>query len=519
MLKKLSALLMLIALCLISLLPVQPVKADGFDMGSLRERYVIVVDMNDPGTALYGLEKNADEKVATGSTIKILTCLVALEKGNKEDLVSVSEKASSFSKYNSLMGIKQGEQWRLEDLLYGLMLPSGNDAAVAIAEHIAGSESAFAELMNQKAGEIGMSSSHFVTVHGKDNSNHYSTARDMAKLTAYALQNEELKKIVSTKEYSCTDVTGGHSIELRNTNRLLVDAVSSDGSFTPKSLLYPDAIGMKTGDTNAAGKCFIGAASRGGTTLIAVLLGGTLDDAEYLANSANMREKAKDPYNAQRFEDAANLFNYAFKQMSVMVTVQQLVDKGMQVSFPVQVQNYAPSDSNHGQIQAIAQLEMGKELQLMKPFYEAWIANIASVANVRLGTVVAPVNEGDVLGTVEYVLGDTVLFSSNLYASRSVKEGILSTQGTNPPSGGEQQQPSGGSVNLIGETVTVSKDKNLSAGKIALIVLAVVAGLGAVFLATAFIIGRVRRERRRRERAARRRRQQQIAQRNRERQR
>lgn len=513
MFRKFSVFFLALLLCVSLLFPVPAARADGFDMSALRERYVILVDASDPTTALYGLEKNADERCATGSTIKILSCLIALEQGNPEDVVTISASAVDFSKYNSLMGLQQGEQWTLKDLLYGLMLPSGNDAAVAIAEHIAGSTTAFAKLMNDKAAELGMTNSHFVTVHGKDKTDHYSTARDMAKLTAYALQNEKFREIVSTKTYTCADASGAHSITLTNTDRLLVDAVSSDGSFTPKSLLYPDAIGVKTGDTNAAGKCFVGAATRGGTTLIAVLLGGTLDDPEYLANSMNMREKAKDPYNAQRFEDAIALFDYAFKQMSVLVTVQDLINAGMPVSFPVQVQNYAASDSNAGVVNATARLDTAQELQLMKPFYDSLMADITAVAKTRIGTIAAPISEGDVVGTVEYVVGDTVLFTSNLYADRSVSEGILSTQPSDAPAGTDSN------VSLIGSTTTldgapVSQGPGL--GSILLYILIGLVVLALIGFVALVIVARIRREKRRRERAARRRRQQRMERMNRE---
>ena len=158
-------------LFLILLVPAPSAHADGFDMSTLRERYVILVNADDPTTALYGIEKNADEQCSTGSTIKILTCMLAIESGRLEEEATVSEAAVNFRKqYNSLMGLEAGQRWRIRDLLYGLMLPSGNDAAIAIAEHLAGSTKAFAKLMNEKAQELGMTHSHFTTVHGKDDS-------------------------------------------------------------------------------------------------------------------------------------------------------------------------------------------------------------------------------------------------------------------------------------------------------------------------------------------------------------
>ncbi len=504
---KVVAILLSIAF-MILLLPAPSARADGFDVGTLRERYAILVDANDPTTALMGIEKNADTQCATGSTIKILTCMLAIESGRLNEEASVSDNAVNFNKkYNSLMGLEAGEKWTIKDLLYGLMLPSGNDAAIAIAEQLAGSTKAFAKLMNDKAAELGMTHSHFVTVHGKDNKEHYSTARDMAILTAWALQNDTFKQIVGTTTYTCADVTGKHVITLQNTNRLLIDA-ESDGSYTPISCLYPDAIGVKTGDTNAAGKCFIAAASRGGVTLIAVLLGGTLDDQEYLDKSANMNAKTKDPYNAQRFEDAVALFDYGFKQMSQLLTVQDLIDMGMPVSFPVQVQNAAKNDPEGGALTVSPRLDVTQQLQLMKPFMDQLVGNISSLAETKIGTLVAPINMGDVVGTVEYKVGDSVLFTSNLYADRDVKEGILSSEPAAPVVNAQvQPQVSAGAPLMVtASTLTGEPVKESNVKKIILIVLVALFVVVLIAFVAFMIVVRVRRERRRKARAAARRR-------------
>ena len=507
--KKVIALL-LSALFLMTLLPAPAARADSFDMGTLRERYAILVDASDPATALYGIEKNADVQCSTGSTIKILTCMIAIESGRLEEVATVSEKAVNFNKkYNSLMGLEAGEQWKIVDLLYGLMLPSGNDAAIVIAEHLAGSTSAFAKLMNEKALEIGMTHSHFTTVHGKDDSGkNYSTARDMAILTAWALQNDIFCKIVKTAKYSCKDTSGKHEISLLNTNRLLVDA-EGDG-FTPKSLLYSDAIGVKTGDTTLAGKCFIGAASRGGVTLIAVLLGGTLDDEDYLARSANMNAKTKDPYNAQRFEDAIALFDYGFKQMSVLLTMEDLIQKGMPVSFTVNVQNAAKNDPGNGVLTVSPRIDRTKQLQFMQPFMSQLEAGIQDMADVKVGTLVAPINAGDVVGTVIYRVGDIELFTYSLYADRDVKEGILSEQ---PASTSEAsvEQPTitvGGPLMGTASTLTGEPVKESNTKHVVLVVLIVLLVLLVVAFVAFMIVVRIRRERRRKARAAARRRKQ-----------
>ena len=504
---KVVAILLSIAF-MILLLPAPSARADGFDVGTLRERYAILVDANDPTTALMGIEKNADTQCATGSTIKILTCMLAIESGRLDEEASVSDNAVNFNKkYNSLMGLEAGEKWTIKDLLYGLMLPSGNDAAIAIAEQLAGSTKAFAKLMNDKAAELGMTHSHFVTVHGKDNKEHYSTARDMAILTAWALQNDTFKQIVGTTTYTCADVTGKHVITLQNTNRLLIDA-ESDGSYTPISCLYPDAIGVKTGDTNAAGKCFIAAASRGGVTLIAVLLGGTLDDQEYLDKSANMNAKTKDPYNAQRFEDAVALFDYGFKQMSQLLTVQDLIDMGMPVSFPVQVQNAAKNDPEGGALTVSPRLDVTQQLQLMKPFMDQLVGNISSLAETKIGTLVAPINMGDVVGTVEYKVGDSVLFTSNLYADRDVKEGILSSEPAAPVVNAQVQPQVSAGAPLMGTASTLTGEpvKESNVKKIILIVLVALFVVVLIAFVAFMIVVRVRRERRRKARAAARRR-------------
>lgn len=493
---------------LILLLPAPAARADDFDIGSLRERYAILVDASDPTAALYGIEKNADTQCATGSTIKILTCMLAIESGRLDEEATVSENAVNFNKkYNSLMGLEAGQKWTIRDLLYGLMLPSGNDAAIAIAEQLSGSTKAFAKLMNDKAAELGMNNSHFVTVHGKDNKEHYSTARDMAVLTAWALQNETFRQIVSTTTYTCSDTSGNTTITLQNTNRLLIDA-ESDGTYTPISCLYPDAIGVKTGDTNAAGKCFIAAASRGGVTLIAVLLGGTLDDQDYLNRSANMNAKTKDPYNAQRFQDAVALFDYGFKQMSQLLTVQDLIDMGMPVSFPCQVQNAAKNDPEEGRLTVSPRLDATQQLQLMNPFLEKLKENISSMADTKIGTLVAPINAGDVVGTVEYKVGDSVLFTSNLYADRDVKEGILTNEPAAPVVDAQQQPQVSVGAPLLGTASTLTGEpvKENNVKRIVLYVLITLFIVVLIAFVAFMVVVHIRRERRRKAKAAARRR-------------
>lgn len=218
----------------------------------------ILVDAGS-GRVLY--EQNADRQMLIASTTKILTALVAIREGHLSDHVKVSRAAALTE--GSAMYLKEGEELSLETLLYGLMLCSGNDAAVAIAEHIAGSQAAFAELMNETAAELGMKNSSFANPNGLDAEGHYSTARDMALLACAAMENETLARIVSTRTVSM----GGRTMTNHN-----------------KLLSYMDhCTGLKTGYTKSAGRTLVSCAERNGLRLIAVTLQDGNDWADHQA--------------------------------------------------------------------------------------------------------------------------------------------------------------------------------------------------------------------------------------------
>jgi len=203
------------------------------------------------------LEKNSTKRMRIASLTKIMTAIVAIEHGNINDLVKTSDNA--YGKEGSSIYLKRGETLRLEDMLYGLMLRSGNDAAVAIAEHVGGSVEGFAHLMNEKARYIGMTQSHFTNPHGLDDSNnHYSTARDMALLTAYALRNPVFKKIVSTKVKNIPNQGEKWDRRLLNKNKMLH--------------MYQGADGVKTGYTKLAKRCLASSATRNGQQLAVIVL-------------------------------------------------------------------------------------------------------------------------------------------------------------------------------------------------------------------------------------------------------
>ena len=231
----------------------------------------ILVDA-ESGRVLY--EQNADREMLIASTTKIMTALVALREGTLSETVRVSREAAYTE--GSSMYLKEGEELTLETLLYGLMLCSGNDAAVAIAEHIGGSQEKFAGLMNEMASELGMTHSSFANPNGLDAEGHYSTARDMAVLARAALENETLARIVSTR----TITIGGRTMTNHN-----------------KLLSYMDGcIGMKTGYTKAAGRTLVSCAEQNGQRLIAV----TLQDGNDWADHQALYEYGFRTYPAQR---------------------------------------------------------------------------------------------------------------------------------------------------------------------------------------------------------------------------
>ena len=158
----------------------------------IKGQSAIVIDARR-GTAVF--EKNADTAMFPASTTKILTVMIALERSNPEDMVTVSQNVLSLPEDGSMIGLVPGEQLKMEDLLKATMVASGNDGALVIAEHIAGSQEAFAQLMNEKARELGANNSHFANPHGYHDDNHYSTARDIALITRAALQTEGFREI------------------------------------------------------------------------------------------------------------------------------------------------------------------------------------------------------------------------------------------------------------------------------------------------------------------------------------
>ena len=201
-------------------------------------------------------EKNSAEQLPMASTTKIMTAILAIENGDMEELVTVPRECQGIE--GTSIYLRGGETLPLKELVWGLMLASGNDAAETIAHHIGGSLEGFAEMMNEKAREIGAVNTNFVTPHGLPCEGHYTTAEDLAKIACYAMGNETFRQIVSTGSMDLPADEDSPARYLRNKNKLLHQ--------------YEGGMGVKTGYTDAAGKCLVGAAEREGMGLVSVVL-------------------------------------------------------------------------------------------------------------------------------------------------------------------------------------------------------------------------------------------------------
>ena len=227
------------------------------------------------GTTVYGKDEN--RQTAMASTTKIMTAVIVLE--NCQDLnetVTIEAKAATTG--GSRLGLQNGDKITINDLLYGLLLRSGNDAAIALAIHVGGDVKGFAELMNNKAKELKLKNTNFVTPHGLDDPNHFTTVSELAKLTDYALRNVKFSQIVKT---TITTISiNGNNKEIKNTNELLCGNI--EGVY-----------GVKTGFTNIAGRCLVTSVKRNDMDLIIVVLGA---------------DTRKD-----RAQDTLKLIDYSFK--------------------------------------------------------------------------------------------------------------------------------------------------------------------------------------------------------------
>ena len=265
--------------------------------------------------------RNIHQRRYIASTTKIMTALVAIEKGDLDDVVQVSEKAAAVE--GSSVYLEAREKKTLEELLYGLILRSGNDAALAIAEHVGGSAENFYRMMTKKARDIGAENTFFKNPHGLHHEHHYSTAYDLALIAAHALENETFQNIVSTPRAIISWPGQEWDRVLHNQNKLLQ--------------FYNGADGVKTGWTSPAGRCFVGSATRNGQQLVVVVLNAP-----------------------QMWEDAEKLLDYGFavyRHRDLLTDGQELtmveVEKGLQEQCKVEAGadfSYPLSEDEVGQV-------------------------------------------------------------------------------------------------------------------------------------------------------------------------
>ena len=320
------------------------------------------------GRVLY--QKNAFEKMPMASTTKIMTALVAIENSNLDDRVTVSPNASGIE--GSSIWLSPGETMTLSDLLFGLMLASGNDAAVAIAEHVGGDVETFVGMMNDKAREIGAYNTHFANPHGLPADNHYTTAYDLALISAYAMQNKIFREVVKT-QYK-TLPWEGHEWDrvVKNKNKILWN--------------YEGGNGIKTGFTKEAGRCLSAAAEREGMQLVSVVL------------------CAPDMFN-----DCMALMDYGFKNYDYSLIVKAgekigeiAVKDGVEKSFPV----YTEKD-------------------VCFPLTQEEAANLKKRVYIE-ETLTAPVKKGQQVGRIELWLGEDRIQSVALTAPYDIGENSYS---------------------------------------------------------------------------------------------
>ncbi len=324
------------------------------------------------GKILY--QKNAWQARHPASLTKILTAILVLERGRLGDVVEVGERATRVG--GSRLGLRRGDRVTLEELLVAVLLRSANDAAVAVAEHLGGSVEGFARLMNDRARELGATSSNFLNPHGLTQPGHLSTAIDLALLARHALSDAHFARLVATPEATVGELEGDWERYLRNTNRLL--------------WRYPGADGVKTGTTAAAGRCLIASASRDDRRLLVVLLGAP-----------------------DRYGDAARLLDWGFGR-SRLITV---AAPGVPLAaIPVR-------RGEQGEV----------ELTVRRPLQAAVLAEDTTRMKVTLWVpqaVSAPVRRGQALGRVtlqedEEVVGEELLVATRNVARRSLARLVL----------------------------------------------------------------------------------------------
>lgn len=341
----------------------------------LNARVGLIFDRNSK-TILY--EKNGLKQVPMASTTKIMTAIVVLENSNLNDIVTISKKAAGTG--GSRLGLKINDKITVHDLLYGLMLKSGNDAAVALAEHVGGGIEGFADMMNKKASEMGLVNSHFVTPHGLDQDRHYTTAYELACMADYALNIPKFKEIVNSKSYNIT--INARSSLIGNTNELL-------GSLN-------GVYGVKTGFTNGAGRCLVTACKRYDLDIITVVLG---------ADTKKIRTL-----------DSIKLIEYAYKNYEVID-----IEKNIKEQF----ENWKYLNEKRIYINKAKQNNINLEIENLN--YSKITVKKTEIDNVKIEInslyyLDAPVEEGRIIGNAKVQINGKTIANLNIKNKQMIEK-------------------------------------------------------------------------------------------------
>ena len=341
----------------------------------LNSRIALIYDRAS-GRILY--EKNGNKQTPMASTTKIMTAIVVLENANLKDTVTITSKAAGTG--GSRLGLKKNDKITVNDLLYGLMLRSGNDAAVALAIHIGGSIEGFAQMMNDKAKKMGLTNSHFVVPHGLDNEGHYTTAYELAKMADYALNVAKFKEIVSCQ--TATIYINGYAKVINNTNQLL-------GSVS-------GVYGVKTGFTNGAGRCLVSSCKRDDLDIITVIIG---------ADTTKMRTA-----------DTIKLIQYAYENFEI-INIKEIVGRKLEQWL----------DVNQGRIYVNKGIKNNVELLLDELDFETMAVKKTDVDKVEIEVnsifyLEAPVSKNQVIGNAKVTLNGEVIDILQMCAKEEIRK-------------------------------------------------------------------------------------------------
>ena len=357
------------------------VNANEENVPNIKSPSAILINLNT-GKILY--EKNVNEKMYPASLTKVMTAILTLENCDLNEVATVSYDAvMSISAGYVSANLQIGEEITVEDLLYVLMVGSANDVAIVLAEHISGSVEDFSVLMNEKAKELGATSTNFVNPSGAHEENHYSTAMDLALISKYAMQNETFRKLVSTTAYTlpATNKYDKNDRYFSTTNALLYD----------NDYFYKYATGVKTGFTTPAKNCLIASANKSGLELLTVVLGATQNE-QGLSN---------------RYLDTINLFEYGYDNY----TLKEIIKTGG----IVQTINVSNATRDTKKLDAI----VANDIFALTNTNDN---NIIPLPEVHFNEQLkAPIKKGDVIGFVKYTVEGTD-YTADLIANSDVEK-------------------------------------------------------------------------------------------------